>query len=188
MSEKTKDLPSDSELIERIRSGDKAAYRILFNRFYRELVGTAVNILKNEDKGKDAVQEVFLQIWKNRETLEIRTSLGAYLKRGVINRSLNQVKYAKNFVQEDKLIDEPSSNTTALDDLALDDLESALQEALNLLPERCRLVFVMKRLEGLSHKEISEALGISPKTIENQITKAMKVLKEALQAYRKKNI
>ncbi len=187
MSEKNKDHSSDGELVERIRSGDKAAYRILFNKFYRELVGTAVNILKNEDKGKDAVQEVFLQIWKNRESLEIRTSLGAYLKRGVINRSLNQIKYAKSFVQEDKLIDEPSSNLSALDDLALKDLESALRGALDLLPERCRLVFVMKRLEGMSHKEISEELGISPKTIENQITKAMKVLKEALQAFRKNN-
>lgn len=181
-----KKIYSDKELIERIRQSDKVAFRTLFNQYYKELVGTAVNILKNEDKGKDAVQEVFLQVWKNRANLEIRSSLRSYLKRGVINRSLNQINYAKNFVAEDKLLEHSSSNISALDELALQDLETALQAALDQLPERCRLVFVMKRLEGMSHKEISETLGISPKTIENQITKAMKALKEGLQAFRKK--
>ncbi len=181
-----RDTNLDQELVERIREGDKAAFRVLFDQHYKTLVGTAVNILKDEARGKDAVQEVFLQVWKSRKKLEIRTSLGAYLKRGVINRSLNQVNYAKNFVAEGQLREHTMLTHSALDELALQDLESALRASLDLLPERCRLIFVMKRLEGMSHKEISEALGISPKTIENQITKAMKVLKEALQAFRKK--
>ena len=183
----SKEINPDQELIGRIKDDDKAAFRLLFNKHYREMVGTAVNILKNEDKAKDAVQEVFFQIWKTRATLEIRSSVRNYLKRSVINRCLNQIRGQKDFVSEDKLVDQPASNLSALDELAHQDLESALKEALDQLPERCRLIFIMKRLEGMSHQEISDQLGISPKTIENQITKALKSLKTALQGFRKKN-
>ncbi len=183
----SQDKISDQLLIARIREGDKTAFRSLFDKYYRELVGTAVNILKDETRAKDAVQDVLFQFWKKRESLEITSSLKNYLKRSVINRCLNQIRSQKDLVSEDKLMHEPASNLSALDELAYQDLETALQAALDQLPERCRLIFVMKRLEGMSHQEISEELGISPKTIENQITKAMKALKIALQGFRKKN-
>lgn len=177
---------SDQELIDQIKDNDKAAFRILFDRHYKVMLGTAINLLKNVDAGKDMVQEVFFTIWKKRETLEINTNVAAYLKRAVINRALNQIRSQKPFVEEEQLIDKPSAAADALDDLALQELETALDKALDTLPERCRMVFVMKRLEGMSQKEIGAALNISTKTVENQITKAMKVLKEALQLYRRK--
>lgn len=178
---------TESQLISQIKLGDKTAFRQLFDSYYRELLGTAINILRDQDKGKDAVQEVFLQIWKSREALEIRTSVGAYLKRAVINRSLNQIRQAKPFVDQDELADKPSQEDSVLETMAGEELQTALDAALETLPERCRLVFVMKRLEGMSQKEIAKALDISPKTVENQITKAVKVLKVALKMYRNKN-
>lgn len=187
MSSAKPHLPGDEELLSRIRKGDQKAFRVLFDRYYRELLGTAINLLKNEDRGKDVVQDVLLQIWKNRAKLEIRTSMGAYLKRSVINRSLNQIKYQKAFVDEEILHEKPqSASDSPVEQMAYQELEVALKAALDSLPERCRLVFVMKRLEGMSHKEISDTLGISPKTIENQMTKALKALRKALQRYRQK--
>ena len=183
----SKEINSDQSLLERIKDDDKTAFKLLFNKYYREMVGTAVNMLKDESQAKDAVQDVLYQIWKSRAKLEVTTSLKNYLKRSVINRCLNQIRSQKDLVSEDKLIDQPTSNLSALDELAYEDLNDALQAALDQLPERCRLIFVMKRLEGMSHQEISAELGISPKTIENQITKALKALKEALQGFRKKN-
>ena len=178
---------SDHTLINGIRAGDRSAFRQLFDRYYKILLGTAINILKAEQHGKDCVQEVFLSIWKNREKLEIRSAVAPYLKRAVINRALNQIKAGKPFVDaETTLAEKPSQLTDALDDLALSELETALEAALETLPERCRMVFVMKRLEGMSQKEIAQALNISTKTVENQITKAMKVLTRALQRYRAK--
>ena len=178
--------PTDKDLFEQIKRDDKTAFRALFDRHYRVMLGTAINILKNEDKGKDVVQDVFFKIWKNRANLELKTSAQAYLKRAVINQAINQVKAAKSFVEEEQLLDKPSDLESAIDKLALEELETAVDAALGTLPERCRLIFVMKRLEGMSHNEIAEMLNISPKTIENQITKAMKVMKVALQLYRKK--
>lgn len=178
---------SDKELIAKISQDDKAAFRALFNRHYKELLGTAINILRDQDKGKDAVQEVFFQIWKNRAGMEIRSTVRAYLKRSVINRALNQVERGKRFTDDSTLVRKPSGQTDPLEDVSHTELKDALEVALQDLPERCRLVFVMKRLEGMSQKEIAQQLNISTKTVENQITKAVKALKEALLEFRLNN-
>lgn len=176
----------DKELISKIRQNDSLAFRQLFDRHYRLLLGTAINFLKEIDLAKDMVQDVFYQIWKNRSKLDFHSSVEAYLKRAVINRCLTQIKRKKPFVDSEELVEKPGNDANALDELALQDLEEALEAGLNSLPERCRTVFVMKRLEGMSQKEIAEALSISTKTVENQMTKAVKVLKEALKRFRQK--
>lgn len=177
---------SDKELIEKIREDNEVAFRHLFDRHYRLLLGTAINVLKEVPTAKDAVQDVFFQIWKNRAKLNLHSSVQSYLKRAVINHCLTQIKRRKPFVDTETLNEEPANTSSALDKIALDELETALKACLETLPERCRLIFVMKRLEGMSQKEIAETLSISTKTVENQITKALKVLKEGLRTYREK--
>ena len=129
------------------------------------------------------LQEVFLQIWSKRDTLNINTNPLAYLKRAVINRSLNQIKSRKRIVEESQMAEMQSSNTEATENLAAQDLEVVMKKALDTLPERCRMIFVMRRLEGISLKEIAQQLEISPKTVENQITKALKVLQKAVRPF-----
>jgi len=175
---------SDQELLSQIQQDDQTAFRKLFDRHYRTLLGTAINILKEVDTGKDVVQEVFFQVWKKRTTLDVHSNLAAYLKRAVINRCLNVIKQRKSTVNEEWLLESPATLASALDNLAHQDLKTAMEKALEILPERCRLIFVMKRLEGMSQKEIAKELGISTKTVENQITKALKVLKDALIHFR----
>ena len=176
-------LPEDHTLISAIKDGDRKAFRELFDRYYKLLLGTAIIMLKDSNSAKDVTQEVFLQIWKKRETLRIESSVKAYLKRAVINRSLNIIKAKKPIVEETVLQDLSQNSSSAQQILEAKDLEKAMQLALDQLPERCRLIFVMRRLEGISLKEIASQLDISPKTVENQITKALKVLKEAVSRY-----
>jgi len=174
---------TDKQLIDRIKQDDKAAFRILFDRHYKTLLATAINILKDVNSAKDATQEVFLQVWKKRQTLLITSEPIAYLKRSVINRALNHIKSRKAIVEEEHLKDMQSAAPEANQNLEAQDLETAMKKALDTLPERCRLIFVMRRLEGYALKEIAAKLDISPKTVENQITKALKILKEAVKPF-----
>lgn len=177
----TNESSKDEVLLGLIKKGDNAAFRSLFDKYYRLLLGTAVNIVRNEDLGKDAVQEVFIQIWKNRETLELRTSLTNYLKRAVINRALNKVNYQKSFAGEEELEHQQSTIPDGVEYIEANELQTAIQKGIDALPERCRIIFIMCRLEGLSHKEISDKLDVSTKTIENQMTKALKALKKVVE-------
>ncbi|MCB9231656.1 MAG: RNA polymerase sigma-70 factor [Bacteroidia bacterium] len=183
----SKEQPSDKQLIGQIQKSDNHAFRLLFDRFYRLLLGLAMSLLKDLEMARDAVQEVFFQIWKTRETLEIQGTVAAYLKQAVVNRSLNQLRQKKPFSGREPDPEEGSDAPTPLQILEGDELGAVLQRALDALPERCRLVFVMKRMEGKSHQEIGELLNISPKTIENQMTKALSILKNAVQAYEEFN-
>ena len=179
--------PTDEQLISRIKQDDRAAFRLLFNRYYKALLGTAINVLKDVNAAKDATQDVFLQLWKKRASLEIKSSPAAYLKRSTINRALNQIKAKKNFVGEEHLEQQQNKETDVIQQLEAQDLKAAMQQALDTLPEGCRTIFVMRRLEGMRVKEIAAKLDISPKTVENQLTKALKVLKVAIQHFMEKN-
>lgn len=172
---------TDQELLARLQSSDEAAYRLLFDRYYEKLVISALQITKDSNIAKDAAQEVFLALWKNREHTQIKQSLNAYLKRGVINRSLNLLKsrkrHAGNTVPEAIVLPTPSKADQTLE---LQDLQKRVHKAIDQLPERCRQVFVLCRFEELSHKEIAEQLNISTKTVENQMTKALKFLRKTV--------
>lgn len=177
----------DQGLISRIRQDDQAAFRALFDKYYARLIGAALYILKDESSAKDAVQEVYFQVWKNREKLEITSSVFGYLKRSTINRSLNQIKSRKPFVEEEQLATDASTAPTPEQLLEAGDVQTAVQKGLDNLPEKCRAIFLLRRIEGYSVKEIASKMAISPKTVENQITKALKVLKIYVSHLRKKD-
>jgi len=181
-------MSADSELTELewlagIRRGDESALRSIFDRHYPLLLGDIYQYIPDESSCKDLAQEVFVELWRKRESLTIHTSLRAYLRRAAINRALNYIKANRRTLLEG------SDNLTELADSTQQDisrkkeqdsLEAALQQAIQQLPEKCRLVFSLSRFEQLTHKEIAEKLGISVKTIENQITKAMRLLRETM--------
>jgi RNA polymerase sigma-70 factor (ECF subfamily) len=175
--------PTDEQLIQKIKQGDKIAFRLLFDRHYKVMLATAINMLKDVNTAKDATQDVFLQLWKKRESLNIQSAPGAYLKRSVINRALNQIKSRKAFVEEEQIADHQDNEADAIQQLEAQDLEAAMHKALDSLPTGCRTIFVMRRLEGMRVKEIAKKLDVSPKTVENQLTKALKVLKVAVQPF-----
>ncbi|MCB0527380.1 MAG: RNA polymerase sigma-70 factor [Saprospiraceae bacterium] len=181
-------MQSDPEIAEQqwltaLSAGDESALRRIFDRHYALLLGDIYRIIPDENTCQDLAQEVFVELWRKRAELDIHTSLRAYLRRAAVNRALNHLKASRRLaldesVEQLHVADESEREIAEKADR--DSMEKALHAAIDALPEKCRLVFSLSRFEHLSHREISEKLGISVKTIENQITKAMKLLRQAL--------
>ena len=147
---------------------------------------SAIRILKDEHLAEDITQDVFLELWKKRDIRQINTALKAYLRRSVMNRCLNYIRDQKMaFEEEDKLPEWPSSNSDALANMETGELEQSLQKAIEALPDRCRIVFNLSRFENLSYRQIADQLEISIKTVENQISKALRLLRQAVEDQRK---
>lgn len=166
-----------------LRNGDEKALRSIFDQHYSLLIGDIYRILPDEDTCQDLAQEVFVELWRKRESLDIHSSLRAYLRRAAVNRALNFLKTQRRTLLDDaeKFADAPDTSAHEISiQEKQENLEQALHAAIDQLPEKCRIVFSLSRFENRSHKEIAEHLGISVKTIENQITKAMKMLRDAL--------
>lgn len=178
----TEELPQDA-LLDALRAGDAIAFRQLFEQYYPGLVSGLRRFVGEDQQCKDIVQDVFVELWNKRENLQIHTNLGAYLRKASVNKALNHLKQTQRFSTEDadRLPEtaDPQAELLQAQD-ALEIREQALADAIEALPEKCRQVFVLSRFENMSHKQIAAELGISTKTIENQITKAMRLLREAL--------
>ncbi len=173
---------TDQMLFMRLREGDATALDELFRRHYTNLCRVALRFVNNEQEAEDIVQELFVSIWEKRETQrDDLTSVGPYLRRATRNRSLNYLRDRKRIpVDEGEVpltIATPDQADAALEQ---DELRDQIHGAIDALPERCRLVFVMSKIEDMTHKEIASALDISPKTVENQMTRAYRYLRQWL--------
>lgn len=158
---------------------------MIFDQYYPYLVSTARHYVTDNERAKDIVQDVFFELWKKRETIIIQTALKPYLRKAIVNRTLNHIKSNKRYQWGEENIDMQREDTSisAEKQLEIDDLQSLINIAIESLPERCQLIFKLSRLEKLSHKEIAAKLEISPKTIENQMTKALKTIRKACEQY-----
>jgi RNA polymerase sigma-70 factor (family 1) len=172
-------LPHD-QLLARLKQGDERAFRAIFDTYYRGLTGDAYRYVHDWAFAEDIVQDVFANIWTKRTQLTITGSLQHYLRRAVINQSLNHIKKNNNFVFEEDadLLDQADDQFLSLDSESEYTIrEDKMRAVIEGLPDRCRVVFELSRFENLSHKEIADQLSISTKTVENQITKAMNTLR-----------
>lgn len=178
---------NDLELLAALKRGEQWALNHLFKAQYRLLLSDVYRLIKDEDTCKDIAQDVFVELWNKRETIDIHTSVRAYLRRAAVNKALNFIKSNKRIVLEDEAQDweEAGEAPEPADEIRerAETMETALRKAIDTLPEKCRLVFSLSRFDNMSHREIAEKLDISVKTIENQITKAMKLLREAMRKH-----
>ena len=169
------------QLTKALKEGDEHAFRQIFDRYFPKMVSRANAILKDEQLAKDAAQNVFVGLWNNRQRLEIQTVLEAYLMRATVNKSLSLIKSRKLHGGSSDLVED--QRLTGEDvhlELEADEMRTKIHKAIDLLPERCRLIFVLARIDGLSHKAIAKKLQISTKTIENQMTRALKLLRSTI--------
>ena len=145
------------------------------------MVHAAARIVQDGTIAEDIVQDIFVKLYEQASTLNITGTPGAYLRRMAVNRAIDHYrKHSKRQqVDLDQQFDLSSYEET---DQALDfeDTKEAVKQAIAALPQQCRVVFLLKRKEGMTNKEVAEYLGISVKTVENQVTKAMKRLREQL--------
>lgn len=126
---------------------------------------------------------MFFELYKKRDNVRIESLIG-YLKRSVYNRALNKVKSNRDFVDSDEINSEISDLTDSSQErLEFVELEEFMNETIDSLPEKCRLVFVLNRFEQLSYKEVAEKLSISVKTVENQMSKALRIIRDEYAKY-----
>jgi RNA polymerase sigma-70 factor (ECF subfamily) len=174
----------DRELLQKVHAGDEGAYDTVFRTWYPVLVRVAAALLREVDAAEEVAQDVMHELWRRRHVLDTSVSLRGYLLRSVRNRALNHLRHLRvrreTESEVEALYDTP---LTADQPIAARELSVAIQIALRELPPRCREVFELSRADGLKYAEIAETLGISQKTVEAQIGKALKILRERLAAW-----
>ena len=173
------DLNSDIILINRLRSGDESALTELYNKFWQSLFVSSYNVLKDKELCEDIIQDIFMNIWHNREKLEINISLKGYMYACARYQVFNQFKKNKDKIHVELFedLDKRFQYSTPETQLMHEELLNQINSIVQALPEKCQLVYKLSREEQLSHKEIAERLDISTKTVENHITKALHVIR-----------
>lgn len=174
----------ERDLLAGLKAGDQASFDAIFRAHYAHLVAFGQGLLRDKSAAEDAAQEVMLELWRRRDALAITESLRAYLLRATRNRALNQLRHVN--VQkraEPHIMGEHSVNATGASELVAGELKDAIVEAIAELPPGCREVFEMSRGRGLRYAEIATTLGISVKTVESQMGKALRHLRTRLAAW-----
>lgn len=175
----------DLKLISGLTKGDKRAFEELFQKYYSLLVVFANKMVKDMDSAKEIVQDTFVGFYEKREEIKIHTSLKAHLFQSVRNRSLNYLK-RENTIRNHHQIIESESKDDVLnfnDTIEEVELEQKIYAAINSLPDKCQEIFRMSRFEGLTNQEIADHLTLSKRTVETQISKALRIIRERLTDY-----
>ncbi|WP_374166616.1 RNA polymerase sigma-70 factor [Arcticibacter sp. MXS-1] len=170
---------SDEELLELFRNGDEAAFEELYNRYWAELYASAFKRLRIKEAAEEIVQDLFTSLWTKRDSLVIHTSLQNYLYSSIRYLVFAYFRKQDNRkTYEDFVLGGPISGDTSTEDrIYLNDLERNLDQGLRRLPQKCRSVFELSRKQYKTNKEIASFLGISEKTVENHLTKALRTLR-----------
>ena len=173
----------DQQLVQALRQGDEKAFDALFRAWYTPLVRYAHSFTDGDlDEAEDLVQESFAKVWTQRASLDFQHSLKAYLYRMVHNQALNRLRSQRTHErytshQTRHMANEyeaPQENP---------ELQKRIQDVLSALPAQCRQVFNLSRFEELKYREIAEQLGISVKTVETHMGKALRIMRHELVEY-----
>ncbi len=168
-------------IIERLRKEPESTLKWMYDNYYSYVCGVVYRMVNDGTTAEDIAQEVFFQIWKNREKIELSIGFKPYIRRAVVNRTLNHIRSRKmKFEDEESALEVSSEKYGTVEKMEADELRKSIFECIETLPEKCRIVFGLSRFENLSYKEISEKLNISKKTVENQISKALKHLRASI--------
>ena len=174
---------SERALQERIRSGDESAFDSIFRDNYTHLVRMAESIVRERALAEEIAQDVMLELWRRRESIQVDQSYRAYLLRSTRNRSLNQVRHQRIVMREATISAAAAESARALsaeDEMLGTELERAVKLAIASLPERTREVFQLSRERGLKYSEIAAVLEISVKTVEKRMGQALAELRQRL--------
>jgi RNA polymerase sigma-70 factor (family 1) len=171
----------DAELLARLKDDDRQAFEMLYNKYSAKVYQVAYNLFRDKDVCEDLVQELFIDLWTKRNQLNI-SSLEWYLKVAIKNRVLMYIRTQKATLDL-SAIAMLTEKYAADSKLLQNDISSILENNVERLPEKCRQIFTLSRKEYLSNKEIASRLNISIKTVENQMTIALRYLRTGLSDY-----
>ena len=179
---------NDREFFDLLPTDAEKAFEWLFRRYFSELCQVVYRVAHDEHLAQDLVQEVLYELWSKRDKLTISISLRAYLKRAVLNRTLNHLRDNRKWSSEERMPEIAVEESDPVDLLRSEELQEMIDAAIDELPEKCRMVFVLSRYEELSYRDIATELGIAEKTVENQVSKALKYLRQRLLPYLKSGL
>ena len=175
-------LHGDLYLIRKLRKGDKEAFELIFNKYKEKLYFFALGYLHSSSESEEVIQHVFVSLWENRNTLIEVLSLKDYLYKAVINKVYNyfkhqavRQKYLNHMLTHESLEDDHSQQS-----IYFNDLKGTVDNLIAVLPERQQQIFKLSQQDGLANNEIAARLGLSVRSVENQIYRALKFIKENL--------
>ncbi|MFQ6600101.1 RNA polymerase sigma factor [Flavobacterium sp. C3NV] len=175
------DFEDNIILMESLKNGDEKAYKFLLNKFHRKLNAYALTLVNDHSMAQDIVQNVFLKTWKNRIKLNPEFSIQSFLYKSVYNEFINTYQQNKAMMLlQQKYVDSLQQVVETTDESSIERMLAIINKEIQNLPPKCQKVFILSKKEGLTNIEIAEHLEISIKTVEAQISKAFKILKEKL--------
>ena len=173
-----------------LTKGDKNSFKSIFQDYYQPLCHLSLQYLEDEDEAKGVVQEAFVKLWEIRKELNHDSNLRNFLFTLVKNNCLNVLKRRQILLKHHEKIkwiemhyQYESLSRMGDDYLEFNELKEKIDFAIQNLPEHCRIVFKMSRFEELKNREIAEKLGVTQKTVEAHLTKALKILRNELKDY-----
>ncbi len=182
----TDQLPTDQELLERLKSDDNQAFRAIYQRYGKRCFGLALQKLRSKEASEEITQNIFISLWERRHQLAVQ-NLESYLMVSVKYQTLNYIeskltreKFALSLPPQ---YAEGSSENTVENAVFVQDLMNALENALETLPEKTREAYRLSRFENLSGKEIAERMNLSEKSVEYHISQSLKVLRTQLKDF-----
>lgn len=174
---------TEAFLREAFRKDEWEGCTLLFDHYYAPMCSHAVRFVYSKEYAEDVVADVFREFWQKRQFERVNTSFRTYLFRAVRNRSMNMIK--RELRQTVPIEDTLTTHTTAMkpdDHMMYDQFYRSIQNCVDQLPPMCKKVFLMSRFENIPHREISSLLGISIRTVESHISKALAALRSKLKA------
>lgn len=176
------DSTLELHLIERLRNNDKSAFTMIFSTYYKDLVIFSYSFTRNQNASEEIVQDIFLKLWEQRYSIAIQTSLKSYLLKSAQHLSLDWLRHQKvktNYAT--MLLEHPVLSENDTENYILyTELQEKLADALTKIPEAYAEAFRMNRFESLNYQDIAKKIGVSVRTIEVRISKALILLKKEL--------
>lgn len=175
---------NSEDLLPRLQAGDKSALKVLFDANYQMVCSTIHRFIRDHSLTEDLAQEVFVRFWEKRARINITSSAEAYLRRMAVNEALGYLRRHKNRFTEEITPNIAGGTDDGVEQQFLHtELENKITDAIDELPPRCRAVFKLSRFEDMTYQQIADQMDISIKTVENQMSKALKYLRERLHGY-----
>lgn len=162
-------------------------FEVLFKTWFAPLCKTVYRLVRDKDVSQDLVQDVFLKTWNNRANLDLSQPIKSYLFKAAVNTALNHLESQKNNFSLDsdsaKLELNRIHAISVEQEIEFKEVQQMLNKSMDLLPPKCKAVFILIKYENMSYAEAAQSLDISVKTVENQMGKALKHMREYMQDY-----
>jgi RNA polymerase sigma-70 factor (ECF subfamily) len=179
-------MENEKNLVKALKKGDRKAFKELFLNYYNQVYAFCYSFLHQKEDAENITQDVFVQLWAKRESLDPSKSLSGFLFTIAHNKTLNHIRSEINrqmMVKEIVRKKKEESNPTETK-VSFNELKQLIEKGIRQLPPKRREIFLLSRNEGLSHIEISKQLNISVHTVESQMTKALRFMRESLKNHR----